>query len=148
LGYAGATEQQLQQLERRLGVPALPPSYRAFLATSNGWRNTSPFIDRVWATDDVAWLSERNHELIRIWTSPGSVDCWERRNLPGALEISDWGDSALYVLNPASVDVRGEWEAAFFGNWIPGARVYPSFQALMEAEYALFCDLRDRGSIR
>jgi hypothetical protein len=52
------------------------------------------------------------------------------------------------VLNPASVDARGEWEAAFFGNWIPGARVYPSFQALMEAEYALFCDLRDRGSIR
>ena len=61
------------------------------------------------------------------------------------LEISDWGDSAICVLNPQVVRPDGEWEAAFFANWNPGARVYGSFQELMEAEYQTFRDLRGRG---
>ena len=36
LGYAGASSKKLPALETRLGNQ-LPPSYRAFLLTSNGW---------------------------------------------------------------------------------------------------------------
>jgi hypothetical protein len=39
LGFAGATEAEIQALQQRLGVQ-LPPSYRDFLAASNGWRTT------------------------------------------------------------------------------------------------------------
>ena len=37
LGYPGATEEQIMNLETRLGRK-LPPSYRAFLKASNGFR--------------------------------------------------------------------------------------------------------------
>jgi len=43
LGYPGATEGQIAQAEGRLGA-ILPPSYRAFLKVTNGWRQTGPFI--------------------------------------------------------------------------------------------------------
>lgn len=55
LGYPGATEEQIASAEARLGI-VLPTSYRAFLKVSNGWRDTSPFIDRLWSTDDIDWL--------------------------------------------------------------------------------------------
>jgi hypothetical protein len=36
-----------------------------------------------------------------------------------------------------------EWEAWFLGDWLPGADRYPSFQAMMEAEYINFLEMRD-----
>ena len=59
LGYPGATEEQLSQLEERLGAP-LPPSYRAFLQFTNGWRNTGHFIPAIWSTEEVEWFAIRN----------------------------------------------------------------------------------------
>ena len=141
LGFAGASEAQLAELEAHLGV-TLPPSYRAFLRVSNGWRATSPFITQLWSTDEVEWLSVRNQDLIDVWTLEVPSDGWETRELPTTLEISDWGDSALYLLNPRVTRPDGEWEAAFFANWSPGATVYGSFQELMQAEYASFRRLR------
>ena len=38
LGYKGASETAILALEKRLGT-SLPPSYRSFLAVSDGWRN-------------------------------------------------------------------------------------------------------------
>jgi hypothetical protein len=54
LGYPGATEAQLVGAESRLGI-RLPPSYRSFLRTTNGWRMTSPFIYKLWSTEDIDW---------------------------------------------------------------------------------------------
>jgi hypothetical protein len=141
LGYAGATEAQLAAAERRLGI-ALPPSYRAFLHVSNGWRRTSPFIYHLWSTGELEWLSVRNQHLIDIWTAADMPDCWEQRAFPGALEVSDWGDAAIYLLNPRAIRPDGEWEAGFFPTWGPFAQVYGSFQELMEAEYDSFRRLR------
>jgi hypothetical protein len=141
LGYPPATDDEIAAAEQRLGT-VLPASYRAFLRVTNGWRPTSPFIERLWGTDDLEWLSVRNQHLISVWTSDEMPDCWERRALPGALEVSDWGDAALYVLHPGAVRDDGEWEAAFFASWYPGARVYGSFWELMAAEYESFVQLR------
>ena len=58
--------------------------------------------------------------------------------LESALEVSDIGDSAIFLLNPKVVTPDGEWEAWFFGNWLPGANRYRSFAELMEAEYQSF----------
>ena len=147
LGYPGATEEEIAAAEQRLET-TLPPSYRTFLSITNGWRNTSPFIDHLWSTHQIAWLTERNQDLIDVWTAPDMVefDFWESRYLPTALEISDWGDSALYVLNPRVIRADGEWQATFFANWAsPCAQVHGSFRELMLAEFETFRDLRRRG---
>lgn len=179
LGYPGATEEQITQVEARLGM-ILPPSYRAFLKVTNGWRQTTPLIDRLWSTNEIEWFAVRHQNWIDAFLeqnkdrySPVSEtqlesnahlgapsisdeeylvygeaqDCSKLRveYLQAALEISDVGESAIYLLNPQVVTDDGEWEAWFFGDWLPGADRYPSFHAMMQAEYENFLELRENS---
>ncbi len=176
LGYPGATEQQLAQVEAQLRMP-LPPSYRDFLKVSNGWRQTTPFIHKLWSTEGIALFASRHlkwieaftethesthfsfdqaEELDELW-EPLSIadadyftygeeqDCSQVRveYLKTAIEISDVGESAIYLLNPQVVTETGEWEAWFFADWLPGADRYRSFQDMMAAEYQNFLEMRD-----
>jgi SMI1 / KNR4 family (SUKH-1) len=72
-------------------------------------------------------------------------DCMTLRveYLQTALEISSKGDSAIYLLNPQVIAPDGEWEAWFFGDWLPGADRYRSFREMMQAEYENFLELRE-----
>ncbi|MEA5462737.1 SMI1/KNR4 family protein [Leptothoe sp. PORK10 BA2] len=174
LGYPGATEAQISQAEARLNI-ALPPSYRDFLKVSNGWRQMTPFIYRVWSVEQIDWLFARRQPWIesfirqqfessnRLHHQNGSClhhttvddsdyflygeaqDCRKIRYeyLKTALEISDKGESTIYLLNPNVQTRYGEWEAWFFGDWLPGADRYPSFRDMMEAEYINFLEMRD-----
>src|SRR5262245_19824093 len=63
LGYEGASEDEIAALEERLGT-ILPPSYRAFLAETNGWRHFGPFIYKLWRSSDVRWFRDRNQNWI------------------------------------------------------------------------------------
>jgi hypothetical protein len=157
LGYPGATELEIQQAEARLGA-SLPPSYREFLKVTNGWRMTSPFIDKLWSTSEIAWFAERHQSWIDAYVAPLSVPSVPSARyfvygdqqdpallrveyLQSALEISDVGDSAIYLLNPQVVTPEGEWEAWLFANWLPGAKRYRSFWELMQAEHQEFLRL-------
>jgi len=158
LGFPAASIQEINSVEDRLGV-SLPPSYRQFLQTSNGWRNSGAFIDRVWSTTEIAWFQERHQTWIDAYTGPEPIQptvsdqeyfvYGEEQDpitlrveyLQTALEISDVGDSGIYLLNPKIMTEEGEWEAWFFANWLPGAARYRSFQELMEAEYRNFLAL-------
>ncbi len=176
LGYPGATEEQINCAESRLKVK-LPPSYREFLKVSNGWRQTTPFIERLWSTEELEWFPLRHQAWIdnfisgylttnyRNITANGSEDrriipfvsdaeyftygetqdCSKLRleYLQTVLEISQEGDSAIYLLNPQVINTEGEWEAWFFANWLPGADRYPSFYEMMQAEYINFLELRE-----
>jgi hypothetical protein len=153
LGFTGASEKQLEQAEARLGV-RLPPSYRSFLATTNGWRTTGTFIDRLWSAEEIDWFTVRNQDWIDAYTEYGysvvsdqeyfvygrgqDSALFRTEYLKSALEISDVGDSAILLLNPQVVSPQGEWEAWFFANWLPGAARYRSFWDLMQAEYLSF----------
>jgi hypothetical protein len=159
LGFDGASEAEIEAAEERLGT-RLPPSYRAFLAASNGWRNVGGFIDRLWSSVDVDWFRARNRDWIDAYAGPmGEGDDlpdaayfvygpaqdpvrFRPRYLRTALEISDTGDSAILLLNPEVVTADGEWEAWFFANWLPGANRYRSFRELMEAERRNLAGLR------
>jgi hypothetical protein len=159
LGFHGATEEELGLLEARLEV-TLPPSYRQFLAASNGWRSTGYFIDRLWSTGTIRWFRDHNQEWIDAYVEPAArlpaipdedyLVYGERQTgirveyLQNALEISDEGDSAILLLNPAIVTDDGEWEAWFFANWMAGAERYPSFRELMQAQRRGFLDLFNR----
>jgi hypothetical protein len=181
LGYPGATEEQISQAESRLGVK-LPPSYREFLQVTNGWRQTTPFIRRLWSTEGIErfasrhqkWIEAFTHhhedtqgsfdhaiELDELWEAPSVADeayfvygeeqdCSQLRveYLKTAIEISDVGEDAIYLLNPRVITEAGEWEAWFFADWLPGADRYSSFQEMMEAEYDNFLELRGSASAR
>jgi hypothetical protein len=171
LGYPGATDKQIAQAEARLGTQ-LPPSYRAFLKVTNGWRQTTPFINKLWSTAEIEWFSVRNQSWLNVLLArseqanaelPNSSsphpsipdeeylvygrdqDCSKIRAeyLQTALEISQRGEAAIYLLNPQIVTETGDWEAWFLGDWLPGADRYRSFQEMMQAEYENFLELRD-----
>ncbi len=170
LGHPGATEEQIKAAEARLGIK-LPPSYRAFLQVSNGWQETTPFIQHLGSTEDISWFAAQYPDWLRQWsqryrTTPAShsngastvlsvsdqdyfvygeaQDCRKLRihYLKKALAISAVSDASIYLLNPEVVTKDGEWEAWFLSDWLPGADRYPSFQALMEAEYVNSQEIR------
>jgi hypothetical protein len=162
LGFPGATEEQIARAEARLGVQ-LPPSYKEFLRVTNGWRQTGPFIWRMWSTEEIEWFAVRNQGWIDAFLHPpgwgvlppipdeeyfvygedqNSVSM-RAEYLQTALEISEEGDSAIYLLNPRVVTSDGEWEAWFFANWLPGASRYRSFLEMMQAKYESFRRLAD-----
>ena len=159
LGFSGALEDEIKSAESRLDIE-LPPSYRRFLKASNGWRNCGHFIYKIWSTNEIAWFKERNQNWIDAYVAPylnslpkvpdntyfiygEEQDAVQFRleYLQTALEISDIGDSAIYLLNPKVITKEGEWEAWFFANWHAGAVRYRSFQELMEAERKSFLRL-------
>jgi len=156
LGYPGASEEEIAQAEARLGI-RFPPSYRAFLLKTNGWRHTGAFIHELYPVEKVRWFREHN----RGWITAYNIGFGSRlpddeyfvygrhqdparfrpEYLKSALEISATGDSCIYLLNPQVVFEDGEWEAWFFANWLPGAARHRSFAELMEEERQNFLHL-------
>ena len=147
LGFAPASDEEIAAAERRLGV-LLPPSYRAFLQTSNGWRRTTPFIGRVRPAAEINWFRVENERWAEIYAdsgwdvpdeeyfdySDGSAPGHRASHMLSLLQISDV-DDGVYLLNPEAVTPDGEWEAWFFANWVPGASRYPSFAHLMVEQF-------------
>src|SRR4051812_4520962 len=68
LGYPGATDEHIAAAEARLGI-GLPPDYREFLQTSNGWRWTNSFIERIWPVEEIRWLRSSDPDIITDWST-------------------------------------------------------------------------------
>jgi hypothetical protein len=130
LGFPGAAESDLQGLEQRLGI-SLPPSYRAFLATSNGFGPIDCFIWCLFSVVEIDWLVNKDKGIVEIWEQDDDADITDEQYFDpenrqgarytrskyfrGCLMISDWGDAGFLALNPAVV-YDGEWEAWHFAN--------------------------------
>ncbi len=160
LGFPGAAPAELEALEARLGI-ALPPSYREFLACSNGWRTLGWDRIQLWSTDEVGWLRDLDPEIIAIWTreySPPipdevyfvygdrqrSVDIrTEYLRDMVAISSRDWGNEEQLWLNPRVISEDGEWEAWHFSNSYPGALRHRSFRELIEDERRVGRIIRD-----
>lgn len=159
LGFPGATESQISAAERRLGV-RLPPSYREFLAFTNGWRVVNFAIERLWSTEEVEWFAVKHQRDINGWLesyrslsiSDEEYFVYDHRQnetrlrpkyLQSCLHMSDTGDAADFLLNPEVVTPEGEWEAWFLASWLPGAQRYRSFWDLMQATYRQFLARND-----
>jgi len=141
LGFPGVSEEQLAELELRLGV-TLPPSYRSFLRVSNGFLQPGVIVPRILPANEVGWLRDIDPDTIDVWTEGMSrtdgvadPDAFEQY-LPTALQVSarETVGTAMYLLNPQVASAEGEWEAFFFAHWVPGVQRFPSFWALMQAE--------------
>jgi hypothetical protein len=134
LGSAPADESTLVATEARLGT-RLPPSYRSFLAASNGFVQPDLIVPRLRASSEIGWYGELAPESVEIWSQFADADEQTGR-LGTCLQVSDVelvGD-AVYLLDPTRSSSDGEWDAYFFASWVPGVDRYPSFLALMEAK--------------
>lgn len=161
LGFPPASPDAISSLEFRLGV-SLPPSYRAFLQTTDGFRVISPFIYRLRSIADVDWFRVEHQGWIETWNEPtpysdpdrpddpdeeyydysrGPENGMRASHLGTMLQISDHGDGVM-LLNPLAVTPDGEWEAWFLANWIPGAYRYASFAHMMLETYRSMRELQ------
>ncbi|GGN49068.1 hypothetical protein GCM10011579_002450 [Streptomyces albiflavescens] len=159
LGTSGASPDEVEALEERLGA-ALPPSYRQFLLTSDGWLNTTTSIDRLLPAHEVGWARDVDPETVAAWTDGYGRDVprvpdeeyfvygdeqdtvtLRPEYLPQTLVISRAPDATdVYLLNPCVITSDGEWEAWYLAHWLPGAVRHRSFWDLMNAEYRTFRD--------
>lgn len=146
LGFDGATEAQIVEVETKLGTK-LPPSYRAFLKVSNGWRNTGTFIDRILPVEEIHWfrdtpnpslIDHANLYISQMTSVPydPEYDEADYNHFMDTLVIAEpTEEEELYLLNPKVKNKAGEWQAWAFAHWIPGVEAFDSFQALLENEY-------------
>ncbi|MFE0447318.1 SMI1/KNR4 family protein [Streptomyces fungicidicus] len=141
-----ATEAEIAAAEERLGT-RLPPSYRAFLGASNGWRLDEGSIYRLGAAHEVGWfgdpfdmtpayqegLTERSTEQEVLLAG-----MWRR-----ALQLETDSDMSYALLDPGDTDEDGEWALYVYKGWsgeFPDR--YPSFQAYMQRMYQDFHSAR------
>ena len=143
LGELPATESQIAQAEKRLGV-RLPPSYRAFLKVSNGWNYPNSFVVRLASTEQIGWTRQVTPDMVEGFEKGkelarqqfGSVSLEPDDDLSDTLMISvpdEKDDAAFFMLNPRKI-AENEMQAWFFSHWNPGATEYPSFWHLMVGE--------------
>ncbi len=158
LGFQSASEQDVTELEKKIHLH-LPPSYRQFLLATNGWQQIGKFVYRLLPANEVDWFRMNNQDWIEAYAGltvpdekyfiygPSQDPVFIRSEyLKETLQISDIGDSSVCLLNPMVQNERGEWEAWFLANWLPGAIRYESFKKLIEGQREQFLGLTNEGS--
>ena len=139
LGFPPAPEERIRELEERLGH-RLPPSYRTFLAVSDGWRHAGGFVWVLAGTGQARW-HEDAAGLSEYF--PGELDedpTPEDELLAGmwgrALQLDVESDALYVLLDPGDVDDAGEWAVYTWAPWhadVP--KRHESFRTCMEAMY-------------
>ncbi|MFD7439615.1 SMI1/KNR4 family protein [Streptomyces sp. NPDC059861] len=150
LGFAPAGPSGITALEervRRLGIAApLPPSLRAFLETTNGWRHAGGFvyllagaesIDSYGDPYDLQRLHEENLDADPSAEEVRLAGMWGR-----ALQLSLDSDMTDVLLDPGDVGADGEWAVYVHHGW-SGERPdrHDSFRVFMERMYKQFYQL-------
>jgi hypothetical protein len=154
-GLPPATENELLEAEARLGVKH-PPSYRAFLSNSNGWRPFNKFVERLLPVQEIDRYRFRDpedfasferarqlglklhgdyrvsDELYLDYETPAHNAETRDHYYGDSLLISEGFESELVLLNPFIVSADGEWETIFSAHWIPGNRRFRSFRDYVE----------------
>ncbi|MGW3917278.1 SMI1/KNR4 family protein [Streptomyces sp. NPDC005070] len=143
LGRPGADEAAIAAAEERLGR-RLPPSYREFLAVSDGWHvDQTAGIYQLGGAADIDWCRDP-HDMTSVYQeSLGDNPRQEEVLLAGmwqrALRLETDSDMSDALLDPGDRDEDGEWALYVYKGWsgeLPDR--YPSFRAYMEAMYRSF----------
>ncbi|MFE2869504.1 SMI1/KNR4 family protein [Embleya sp. NPDC059259] len=154
LGFPGADEERLTALETRIGR-RLPPSYRSFLALTDGWLNAGDFVMRLAGTAEVAPLDEAEAErytgcdgYLGDGEEPTEEDIHRSRLWHRALHIDAEADAGILMLDPGDVGPDGEWAVYSWHSWkaMPAER-FDSFRAFMHDKYREFHALAADGGM-
>ncbi|MFI0877527.1 cell wall assembly protein [Streptomyces sp. CS149] len=148
LGFPAAPEERIAALEKRLGR-RMPPSYREFLAVSDGWRHAGGFITLLAGTaearwhDDASGLAAMFEEYLDDDPTPEElrdVGIWRR-----GLQLDVESDATHVVLDPEDVDENGEWAVYTWASWrAEPPRRFPDFATFMRDMHREFHRLRAR----
>ena len=156
LGFSSTSSGVIEFHEARLNT-ILPPSYKEFLKTSNGFRQLNCFVWDILPIEKIQWLEDFDPGFHELYDSEHTTFNADDKNyfvygdqqkttdfrseyLVKSLAISQWGDAAILLLNP-KVKFNDEWEAWMFATWHLGPVRYKSFEELMTGEYSSFLDL-------
>ncbi|MFE4366676.1 SMI1/KNR4 family protein [Streptomyces sp. NPDC056835] len=143
LGFPAAGEDRITELEARLGV-TLPPTFRSFLATTDGWRPAGTAVSRVGAAEGVHWYGDPDGLQA---VDEGALD--EHASEEEVLRAGMWGralrlsaapDTVEVLLDPGDPDANGEWAAYLHRGGAGGERPerHGSFMDLMQALFREF----------
>ncbi|MEV4506404.1 SMI1/KNR4 family protein [Streptomyces klenkii] len=146
LGFTPASAARIAAAEERLGC-RFPPSYRAFLEVSDGWRNAGGFVGLLAGTAQARWYEDEAgfgalyREDLGEDSSPeeiAEVGMWSR-----ALQLDVESDATYILMDPQDVSGDGEWAVYCHKVWAAAPpKRYESFRAYMEAMYREFHCLR------
>ncbi|MFG2511271.1 SMI1/KNR4 family protein [Streptomyces sp. NPDC048584] len=142
LAAAPATEAQVAAAEERLGV-RLPPSYRRFLAASNGWRLDEGSVHRLGAAHEIDWFGDP-FDMTPLYEQGLTGRSTEEEVLLAgmwrrALRLETDSDMSYALLDPGDTNEDGEWALYVYKGWsgeLPDR--YPSFGAYMQRMYEHF----------
>lgn len=140
LGGDAVDPTDLEDLELRLGVD-LPPDYRAFLETCDGWRHLCdyPFgLTDLLPARQVDWFARADAGIGRLehYTRDLADDelVWDSApagSLRASLLIGDFDGNECLLLNPTVVTDRGEWQVLTFAADGGEIDLLPSFWEFM-----------------
>lgn len=147
LGAPAATEQQISDKEAELGT-ILPPSYKAFLLTSNGFQAISPLAGKLYGvqqlqwvkdTEDAGWARQEEYYMSQelsdeeylVYGEEQRSEWYRAEYFQHSLKIADWYDGCCIFLNPL-IKHGEEWEVLEYATWFPGTQRYRSFGEFME----------------
>jgi hypothetical protein len=151
LGRDAGTEAEVQALETRLGL-RLPPSYRQFLLTSNGFLQVGMLVPRLYALQEVDPFLALEKDDLESWFEwqADAIETYPQeddtrlflQHLQALIVISEKEEAgtARYILNPERINADGEWEAYYYAHWRPGAIRFESFWGLMQYEFEYLRD--------
>ena len=145
--FPPAEEPAIAASEARLGA-RFPESYKNFLRASNGFIVLGLDVEDalIRPVETICWLRDGEPGLVEAWGRGRSnisdelylvygpaQDCVHLRveYFSSLLQVSDFVESAMLMLNPEILTSAGEWESWSFGNAKPGANRFRTFQEMM-----------------
>ncbi|WP_435108370.1 SMI1/KNR4 family protein [Nocardiopsis synnemataformans] len=135
LGNEGAPEERIAAVEERLGR-RLPPSYRSFLAASDGWGRMGAFVYELSSAADLEWLG------LADMLGLDEEDLEDEGLVGPLLLVSSDTDAQYWFLDAGDVSPDGEWAAHIWASWYPGlGDRHRSFASLVHAERVSFEEL-------
>lgn len=160
LGFDSADLEQIEKKEEELGA-TLPPSYKEFLLTTNGFRQISLFAGSLFPIAEIDWTKNEDPEFLEIFDNYDDISVTDENYfvygedqrseyfkveyLRETLQVSEWVDGAVIFLKPL-IKFGDEWEAWLYANWFPGAHRYRSFRELIEGEFHSTLKLLEKDS--
>lgn len=150
LGLPPASKGQIDAAEARLGVK-LPPSYRAFVSVSNGWRYlANPYVKGLRPVEEIEYFPVRMQDMIDAMqifldgTSLQELYGFTDGEMKATIELSESFEGTI-LLNPHVVTPDGEMEVWFFETEA-GVERFPSFWAMMQDDFKLFLSFKEHDS--
>ncbi|MEW1600723.1 SMI1/KNR4 family protein [Streptomyces sp. NPDC093808] len=146
LGFPPASQERVTAMEERLGR-RMPPSYRAFLLVTDGWRHAGGFVWLLAGTAD-ARRHDNESELADMYEEDLDEDAgpeeWREAGIwRRGLQLDVRSDATYVLLDPEDVDEDGEWAVYTWASWRADApKRYSDFGSFMEAMYREFHSLR------